>query len=200
MFTKIKREEALLQYSNFPHHENEDNFFYPSVFKNYLLTIDSKSVKGHATLISTALTRLIRGMEFDSLIFIGDSNIPWLKQDNNYPPVKTSFQFFQENGVGRKFNGALKIRTPLLTGFTKHLFWLIRCNANLPSIHFSDPAQQVLISICKYGNIHFDTLNKTIDDLFMATLDKSGLKQLEHLKCYDPFTTNGKIKGRQQII
>ena len=60
MLIKIDRQEAINKFPNLPlrHYnpkEDEDVFNYPKVFANYVLTLPSKSYKGHIKLLGTQL-------------------------------------------------------------------------------------------------------------------------------------------------
>jgi hypothetical protein len=137
-------------------------------------------------------------MQFDWLVFLGDGTTAWLYQQNDYPAAVKARQYLVENKTGARFNGAFKVSVEQLPEFARHLFWLTRCNASLPWIHFSDGQQQVLGSICQYGNLHFNTRSEAADTLFKRALAKSSFIPLgEGAQCGESFSKKGAIKGRQ---
>jgi len=197
---KINRKDCLTKYPKFPQsdHLNED-YFFPKVYRGYILMLSSKSTKGHVKSIAKEISNLIQYLRAGSLVFLGDTETPWLYQQNDYKPAMSAFQYLSEKKVGRKFNGGFEIAVDELPIFIAHLFWLVRCNAALPIIHFLDKDQDFIGSICQYGNIHFFTLNKRSDARLQDALIKSPFTILQEEKCYDQFSKTGRIKGREAV-
>ena len=72
MLIKIKRQDCLDKFPKFPQREynsikDEEEFFYPKVIESYILTLDTKSLKGHTKLLVTELSRLTKDFGFDSV-------------------------------------------------------------------------------------------------------------------------------------
>jgi len=204
MLIKINRQSCLNKYSTFPlssynYTKEEEEFFYPEVFKSYVLTLLSRSFKGHTKLLGSELKKLTEEIGYDSLIFLGDSKLPWLYQDNEYKPAKEARQYLINNKLGKRFNGALQVNNSELLTFTKHLSWLTRCNATLPYIYFIDKGQNIIGNICKYGNLHLDTLNEKTDKLIRIVIGKSQFKYLDST-CYNQFGKTSAITGRQIVL
>ncbi len=64
MLIKIDRQKAIDKFPNVPlrHYdpkEDENVFNYPKVFANYVLTLPSKSYKGHIKLMGTELVNQV---------------------------------------------------------------------------------------------------------------------------------------------
>lgn len=98
MLSKIRRQDSLDQYQTFPlrsydYDKDEEQYFYPQVFKSYILTLPSKSFKGHVNSIGIELRRLIGSFHANTLIFLGDTKTPWLYQSNDYKPVKKAQEY-----------------------------------------------------------------------------------------------------------
>ena len=204
MVTKIKRQDCLDKYQMFPlqrydYEKEEMECFYPQVFKSYILTLNTKSFKGHIRALGFELKKLTKALHTDTLIFLGDHENPWLYQENNYKPVKEAQQYLRENKIGKRFNGALEVDAPELPTFTRHLAWLVRCNAALPNFHFTDPEQNVVGSICKYGNLHLDTLNKEADKNFKSFVENGKFEYGDRNSCDNWFAKTSAISGRQTI-
>ena len=201
MFKKINRKDCLDQYPKFPQSDNlNEKFFFPKEHQGYILMLSSKSIKSHAKNLATETVNLIEHLGIESLIFLGDTETPWLYQQNDYTPVKSALQYLSEKRVGRKFNGGFEIDINELRLFITHLFWLVRCNATFPIVHFMDKDQHFIGSICKYGNIHFFSLYKKDNDLLKEALKKSHFTILQEEKCSDQFSKTGRLKGRQTIL
>lgn len=205
MLIKINRQDCLNRYQTFPlrsynSERDEEEFFYPKVFKSYILTIPSKSFKGHIKTLGIELSKLTKELGYDTLIFLGDTETDWLYQDNDYKPVKEARQYLMDNKIGKRFNGALQVDNLELATFIKHLAWLTRCNAALPSMHFTDTKQNIIGNICKYGNLHIDTLNKKTDRLLNIFIDNSLFKYLDGNNYYNQFGKTSAIAGRQTVL
>jgi hypothetical protein len=195
MFTKVPRWVFLKQYRNFVTADNYHNkYFYPATFDNYILYADAKSTVGLCNKVSAGLTGLATALGYQSLNFLGDSSTPWLFREHNFKPVGTALKYLANNKVSKKFNGALNVNIADLPQFTKHLFWLVRCNGVIFSPHFSDTGFNIMGSICHYGNFHFSTLNEATDIAFNEAMDKIGLSFLVDTDC-----SGTKIPGRNII-
>ncbi|NEU77407.1 hypothetical protein PI95_034325 [Hassallia byssoidea VB512170] len=202
MLIKINRQEAISKYPKLPlrayNSEKEDyDFFYPETFTGYVLTLPSKSFKGHIKLLGKEIADLTTHLGFNKLIFLGDLTIPWLYLDHNFKQAKEALQFLADNKIGRRFTGALQVDTDQLPTFVKHLSWLVRTNAILPYVHFIDPGQNVIGTICQYGNLHIYTVNKKANKLLEKLIDQSKFECLTELTCDNKFSKISAIKGRQ---
>ena len=202
MLIKIDRQEAIDKFRILPlryYNSNEDEVVikYPKVFANYVLTLSSKSYKGHIKLLAAELVSLANNFGFDKFIFLGDEDIPWLRRLNTYDIFQEALQYLVDNKISKRFNGALQVDTTEISIFIKHLTWLVRTNGILPYVHFIDPAQTIIGSICQYGNLHISTKNKTIDKKFKNVIAKSSFIYLTDENCYNKFSKSGAIKDRK---
>ena len=201
MLIKIDRQEAIDKFPTLPvrHYnvkEDEDVFNYPKVFANYVLTLPSKSYKGHTKLLGIQLVSLASNLGFDKFIFLGDEDSAWLRRLNTHDNFKEALQYLVDNKIGKRFNGALQVDTAAIPTFIKHLAWLVRTNGILHYIHFIDPDQNIIGNICQYGNLHISTKNKIADKRFKDVIAKSSFKFLTDGNCYNKFSKSGAIKGR----
>lgn len=202
MLIKLNRQDAINKFPNFPLRkynpkEEEYDFHYPKVFANYVLTLPSKSYKGHLKLLGTELADLTKRLGYDNLIFLGDENIPWLRRFDEYQTSEEALQYLVANKIGKRFNGALQIDIIQLPVFIKHLAWLVRTNEVLPYIHFVDPGQNIIGDICQYGNLHISTKTKKADNYIKKVIAKSKFEYLINGNCYNKFSKSSVIKGRQ---
>lgn len=205
MLTKIRRQDCLEKYQTFPLRSydvdaDEETFFYPKVFKSYILTLPSKSFKGHVAALGKEVTKLVKALHTDTLVFLGDTETPWLYQQNDYKPAKEAQEYLMDKKVGKRFDGALQMDTSEMPTFIKHLAWLTRCNAALPYFHFTDPVQNIMGSICKYGNLHLDTLNEHADNILQSFVNSSKFEFGDRNSCYNWFGKTSAISGRQTIV
>ena len=201
MLIKIDRQEAINKFPNLPLRQydpkaDDDVFKYPTVFANYVLTLPSKSYKGHIKLLGTQLVSLANNLGYDNFIFLGDLDIPWLQRLNTYENFQEALQYLVDNKINKRFNGALQVDTAEIPTFIKHLAWLVRTNGVLPYVHFIDPGQNIIGNICQHGNLHVSTKNKTADKNFKEAIAKSTFTYLTDGSCYNRFSKSGAIKGR----
>jgi hypothetical protein len=202
MIKKNNRDDCLWQYPIFPwrrydHLKDDDTFFYPKVHKTYIFTLPSVSFRGNANLMGIQLTHMAKTFGSDSLLFLGDTETPWLYQSNTYNPVQAVLLFLQQQKIGRKFNGGLKVSMAFLPVFIKHLCWITRCNASLPYFYFTTEDGSILGNICQYGNLHLDTLDEKADKKLYLYLGKSVFCRLGENICLNRFGKSGAIRGRQ---
>ena len=205
MIVRIARQEAIDKYLNFPlrqwnSKEEEYDYLFPTVFASYVLTLQSKSYRGHIKLLGTELTMLIKSFGYDKLIFIGDIDIPWLKREHDFKPAKEALQYLVDNKIGKRFNGALQVDTSQLPTFIIHLAWLVRTNAVLPYVHFVNPNQNLIGTVCQYGNLHFWTVDEKTDEIFKTKIIETKFEFMTDQTCYDKFSKTGAIKGRQLTL
>jgi hypothetical protein len=176
---------------------DEEVFNYPKVFANYVLTLSSKSYKGHIKLLGTELASLASNFGYDNFIFLGDENVAWLQGLNTYEDFQESLRYLVDNKITKRFNGALQVDTAEIPTFIKHLAWLVRTNGVLPYVQFIDPGQNIIGSICQYGNLHISTKNKKADKKFKDAVRKSLFTYLKTGSCYNKFSKGGAIKVEQ---
>jgi len=195
---KIQRKPFLLDNPEFPQTNwRTDESTYPNVYNSYRLTVDSKSAKGHATLLSIELTKLFKLMGFKKIRFLGDTNIPWLYRDHDYKPVKAALEFLVENKVAKTFAGALQLQVNELPKFLKNLYWLIRGNGIVNYVYFDDEGRNIMASLCQYGSVHFSTLNEGVDIVFNKVLEGTRFINVSNDDCRDPFSKSKSIKHRK---
>ncbi len=200
MIHSISRQRCIKQFPSLPLRnydvENDREVIqYPGIHNTYVFTLASKSFRGHAKQMGIELFLLSKKLETGSFIFLGDTNIPWLYQQNNYPPAKKAYEYFSAQHLDRRFCGGLQVECYDLPLFIKYLSWLTRCNASLPCIYFTDPGQQIIGNICKYGNLHLDSLNPQADDLVLQNIASGGLI-LQPQNCFNQFGNTSTLQGR----
>ena len=188
MILKTNRQKSIAKYPKLPlreyNYKKEDyDFFYPETFTGYVLTVPSKSFRGHVKLLAAFLTDLITHLGYDKLIFLGDTAIPWLHRDHSFKQAKEALLYLSNNKVGKRFNGALHVGRTELPIFTKHLAWLVSSNAILPYVNFLDPNQNIMGAICQYGNLHIYTLDKKVDKHLKEAIGKTGFQYLVDRTC-----------------
>jgi hypothetical protein len=203
MLLKINRANCLKHYPILPWSKYQGNkFFFPAVCGQYVISLQSKTARGHCKNLSAALQVLMQKMQVDKLIFLGDTTTPWLfrEKDFDYKPVAEAFAYLKNHKISSSFNGGLLVNTANIATFMQHLFWLERCNGVVQYVHAVDEKQHILFNICKYGNLHFYVMNEASDVAFNAILPSTGLHFLQAPSCYETFSKSGRIQGRTIIV
>ena len=205
MLIKIDRQDAINKFPILPlrHYDrkkDEDVFKSPKVFANYVLTLPSKSYRGHQKLFGTQISHLVENLGYDHLIFLGDIDIAWLKRLDSYEIFQEALQYLADNKIGKRFNGALQVDIKQIQSFIKNLSWLVRTNGIVQYVYFTDPGQNIVADICQYGNLHISTKNKAADMKFKEAISKSTFNYLTDESCYNKFSKSNAIKGRTIVV
>ena len=199
MLTKVKRKDCLEKYSCFPTANNYRNvFFHPEVAHRYVVTVGSKTIRGHRTVLINEIILFLKAQGSSKLVFLGDTTMPWLKQANDYRPAKEALQFLKDNKIGKTFNGGIEVGVDAVPVFLKHLYWISRCNAAFPLVHFIDQHQKFLGHICQYGFFHLDIIDDE-DERIAAFMSRSHFLSIGKERCYNQFSVTSAIKRRQTI-
>jgi len=119
-----------------------------------ILVSSKQSVELYLSDIAYALAGLSEHFK-NHLFVISDHNTPWLYQQRNYAPVKNALKYLKSM-VDVSFNGGFLFSNDELPVFIPHLFWLIRCNASLPTFMISWKDSCTIINLNKYGNLNLE--------------------------------------------
>ena len=179
----------------------KDSYAFPEIYDNYLLSVNSKSARGHAKLLSNEWVSLFKKMGCTNLYFIGQTNTPWLyRTDHDYKYVVGALTHLRKNGISKTFNGAIKLNINELHEFAIHLYWLVRCNGIIAYVDFINEDNNLMGNICQYGSLHLNTLNKDTDDRLNEVLSYTDFQLLGDEGCTDPFSATSRIPYRKSTV
>ena len=205
MLIKINRQDAINKFPNLPlrHYnpkEDEDVFDYPKVFANYVLTLPSKSYKGHIKLLAAELVNLMKNLKANYIVCMGDVNIAWLRRLNTYENFQEALQYLVDNKIGKRFNGALQVTVKQLPIFIKHLAWLGGQMGSYPT--FTSLTQDKILSetFANMETFIFQQRSRAADKSFKDAIAKSSFTYLTDGSCYNKSSKSGAIKGRTIIV
>lgn len=133
--------------------------------------------------IANSLEKIRIELKESDLIVLGIQNTPWLYQDNEYLPVKNALNYLKQK-IDNKFCGGFLLNKDDIQEFIPHFFWLIRCNASLPYFYMSFPKSKTVITLCKYGVLHFEFYDKNEKLKILNILSGKDFKEIE--SCGDP--------------
>lgn len=120
------------------------------------------------------------------LTFILDYSIPWLSEQNTFEPVQEAMTYLRSIGIDDKYVGAICADGDDLSAIVSAVFWLGRCNANLPYCWFVPEEEGIVGSICKHGNIHFDAYTPDEKEELSSFIVAQKLEEID--TCADGFT------------
>ncbi|MBR0573884.1 MULTISPECIES: hypothetical protein [Pasteurellaceae] len=127
--------------------------------------------------LANLLENIRKHFNEEYLMILGVQNIPWLYQDNDYEPVKKALNYLR-NHIEEDFDGGFLLKENELYEFIPHLFWLIRCNASLPYFYFTFPNIDTVISICKFGVLHFEFYDESQAEQILNLLSSMEYKEV----------------------
>ena len=158
-----------------------------------LLISSQKDSKNYLSEIALSLEKLRSELNEDYLLILGDWNTNWLNQDNDYKPVFNALNYLKRF-IDKDFNGGFIFFGNELVEFISHLFWLIRCNASLPYFYMTFPKSETIITLCKYGVLHFEFYNEKERKIILAKLKEINFQEIK--RCGDPVDFD-KFEGRK---
>jgi len=197
---QIKRKKCLETYPIFPQRTyNEDiedyDYFYPDTFASYTLILKSKSYKKLLNNLGKELFNLCVRLKSKRFIFLGDEKLAWKFRDGKYKNFNKGMSYLANEGIKKTFSGALVVGGENMVEFVKHLTNLTAVNGLIQYVHFIDESQQIIGSICQYGDIHITTMNEDGDKLFIKAISNTKFEFVTG-KCYSQFD----IKGRRPTM
>ncbi|QNN44229.1 hypothetical protein [Pedobacter roseus] len=191
MIKQIKRKKCLAKYPIFPLRTyNEDiedyDYFYPDTFSSYILILKSKSYKKLLNNLGKQLSDLCAGLKSGSLIFLGDEKLAWRFREGKYKNFKKGMEYFANQGIKKTFSGGLAVGTDDMVEFVKYLTDLTAVNGFIQYVHFINESQNIIGSICNYGDIHITTMNKDGNELLIQAVSNTKFEFVNG-KCYSQF-------------
>ena len=186
--------------------EDEDDYFAKHQDSNpFPFSTEKKFIKGGIYLsnksdpfvylnhLGESLEALLQLTDQHQLLILGELPIPWLCQENDYPPVNRAIEFLQQH-IDPEFRGGFVLEEGQILEFIPHLFWLTRCNAGLPLFWMAFNHGQTIMSLCKHGGLHFDFYQHEEQQIIHTYLKSNGFHTVK--RCADPINFDN-FEGRQ---
>ncbi|MBS1771618.1 MAG: hypothetical protein JST82_02070 [Bacteroidetes bacterium] len=159
--------------------------------------VDADNIYDYIQQLPEAFFRFSELMKWKELSFLLLYKVAWQKQQNDYPPVKMELQHLRSIGVDDNYKDAIKATGTELIRLLRSVFWLGRCNASLPYIHFAATGSNTAIYMCKFGFLHFYCYDEKEKQKIEVAASESGL-QLFAEQTSD-FLEGGIIMGRETL-
>ena len=148
--------------------------------------------------LANGFVGLANKLMWESVIFLADYAEPWYEGDNDFPPLGNAIRYFKSIGTTETFSGGIKVSIDDLPVFLKNYFWFRRCYASSPYHFFSSPGKNVVLSLCQYGNIHFDYYSDEYKTEIEGHAKEIGMIKID--RCFEPFSEKGAIEGRHMKL
>ncbi len=162
---------------------------------NKIISLGHSDVKSFAKKLTEKLTQLFNTIGATHLIIISDlKNDFFGNRDNKFKPLKQAYNKLEKIVGDKTFKEAFSVDIDDLKDFIEIIFWITRCDPSVPGLYLFDDGEQIQIRLCKYGNIHLIQYKKVV--LTEGKLKDLGWTILKK-KCFDNFTSTGRIEGRQ---
>ncbi|MNK28125.1 hypothetical protein D3C87_464940 [compost metagenome] len=168
MIKKIKRDICIIKYRSLPLTEYEketdsDVYNYPNIKSAYWLKLEKDSPKN----LKNQFIKLIKNLEIENLIILGEMNKPWISKltskRKDYKPLIKSLEYFKSQKVTTKFNGGLELHIDDLETFFPHFYTITRCDGGFFDFHIIDKNQNIIFYLHYSGEIKIMPLNKKFD-------------------------------------
>jgi hypothetical protein len=182
---KISRSICLIKYRKLPLCEyekvsDEYIYYYPKVKSIYWLKLENDSVKN----ISKEITNLIRKLNIEILIFLGEMDKPWISKSTasriDYKPLVETIEYFKSNKIEKKFNGGVKVQIEELEKFIFYFYTITKCDGGFFDFNFIDENQNFVFYIHYSGEIKIFTLNGKSNKHFLNIV--AGTKFIDSMR------------------
>jgi len=157
-----------------------------------LIVSSQNDVNNYLNELGEVLESIRGDLNEDFAMLLGVQNTPWLGQSNEYLPVKKASDYLSQR-IDSEFSGGFLLKESELISFIPHLFWLTRCTGSMADVFMSFPNAKTIISLCKYGVLHFDFYDMEEEQVILNCLSKMNFKVLE--TCGDPIDFD-RFQGR----
>lgn len=178
MPVKIKRDIALIKFRKLPLQEydisnDEEVVYYPKSYSRYWIKLENAKRKQ----IATEFKKLTQLLAIKHLVVLGQINKPWIskrtKARTDLKSLAKAVAYFDQIGIGGKFNGAIQVSVKEIKDFITHLYTITRCDAGFFDYHLIDIEENILFHIHYSGDIQVLTLNEEIIEPLQAAMPET---------------------------
>lgn len=169
-------------------------------FGRIIAELDAPTFEVFIENIGQSLVRLTLALGWDEVFVVCDARRPYLAQDNTYKPVRNATQNLLAMGMTRTSIEGAVLNENTIPDFFASIFWIVRCNASAPGICFSSSNSNIIGTLCKHGNIHFECYSQAELGLLKEALKASSFIEVPSGICRENFSASRAIGGRQIIV
>lgn len=163
---------------------------------NKIIGLDHTDINTFTVVLTEKLTALFGVLQVTDLILVAHLKQDFFgDRDNTFGPLVRAYAKLEKMVGGKTFKEAFTFDSNNLADVMDILFWVTRCDPAAPEyIFLFDKDEQMQLQLCKYGNLHLREFHE--ERLAREQLAALGFKIIEGRES-DPFTKDGKVKGRQ---
>ncbi|MBV6879719.1 hypothetical protein NG800_005520 [Epilithonimonas ginsengisoli] len=178
MIKKIKRDICIIKYRSLPLTEYEketdsDVYNHPNIKSAYWLKLEKDSPKN----LRNQFIKLIKNLEIENLIILGEMNKPWISKftskRKDYKPLIKSLEYFKSQKITTIFNGGLELHIDDLVTFFPHFYTITRCDGGFFDYNMIDEKQNIILYLHYSGEIKIMILNKKFEKKFLKEIKKT---------------------------
>ncbi|MCC6548922.1 MAG: hypothetical protein IT279_02515 [Ignavibacteriaceae bacterium] len=149
----------------------------PETFESLILAHGSRSLNHYPSAVARSFSRLMEMLQINEYFMIAHLPHQLLaKSKMSYPPLAKAYKRLSAISPSDSRQHAFLIRNELSAEVIKSLFWIHRCDQSVPEyVFFAPKDDSFVMSLCKYGNIHFEAFTQARADQIRSLHKKAGL-------------------------
>lgn len=129
----------------------------PYVHESLIFAHPSTSLNHYPAALARSFSALLRLLQVDNYYMI--AHLPHQlmhKSPQNYAPLKRAYNNLKQISPPDSRKHAFLINNAITEKLISSIFWIHRCDQSVPEyVFFAPDDDSFVISVCKYGNIHF---------------------------------------------
>jgi len=177
MIKLISRKDILADYPVMPwitydSKNDEEIVHMPSGAAFMVVGTSKKTFAANVNTIWTEIKLLFKDLGFSETLIMGAQDMPWRLPQGSYTDIRVAkaMKFFEDSGIGPKFNGAVSIPLTDFGTWFKHVSQMVSVNALIQDMYFMDVNQSFYFSPCQYGNLHLTVMSKSLVKKFRTAI------------------------------
>ncbi|GMU85122.1 MAG: hypothetical protein AMXMBFR48_03640 [Ignavibacteriales bacterium] len=149
----------------------------PETFESLILAHNSKSLNHYPSAIARGFSRLMDILGISEYYMIAHLPHQLLaKSKMSYPPLARAYKRLHALSPSDSRQHAFLITNEISDEVIKSLFWIHRCDQSVPEyVFFAPKDDSFVMSLCKYGNIHFEAFTEARANQIRSAHRKAGL-------------------------
>ncbi len=178
MIKKISRDICLIKYRKLPLCEyekksDEDVIYFPKIHSFYWLKLNENSEKN----IIKEIVSLIKKLNIENLIFLGETNKPWVSKftvsRKDFKVLTKAIEYFKKHKIEKRFNGGVKVSSEDYAEFVDNFYTITKCDGGFSDFNFVDENENFIFYIHYSGELKVLTLNPISNKDFLINIMKT---------------------------
>ncbi|QOJ30244.1 MAG: hypothetical protein HRU80_15740 [Ignavibacteriales bacterium] len=149
----------------------------PETFASLILAHSSTSLNHYPSAVARSFSKLMDILGVGEYYMIAHLPHQLLaKSKMSYPPLAKAYKRLAALSPADSRKHAFLISNELSAEVIKSIFWIHRCDQSVPEyVFFSPKDDSFVMSLCKYGNLHFEAFTPERADQINTLHSKAGL-------------------------